>query len=210
MGHSEGAIIAPMVAAQDQGIRFVVMLAGAGETGEALLLQQKRLIEAAMGVPPATVAHAGQSMQRFYDAVKDAPDQATADASLERVWLDVANEQGQSSSDVPEKLKVIASPWMRWFLRYDPRPVLAKVTCPVLAIGGGKDLQVEPDSNLAGIKMALHANPDVTVLKLPGLNHLLQTADTGQVSEYGKIEETVAPSALKVVGDWVVEHSRLR
>jgi len=210
MGHSEGAIIAPIVAAQDRGIAFVVMLAGSGETGETLLLQQKRLIETTMGLPPAAVDRSAQTAQRLYDAVKDAPDQTAADTSLQAAWQSIAAEQGQPSSSVPAQLQVIASPWMRWFVRYDPRPVLAKVECPVLAVGGAKDLQVEPDSNLAGIKLALHANPDVKVLKLPGLNHLLQTADTGQVGEYGRIEETIAPSALQIVGDWIVNHSRSR
>lgn len=207
MGHSEGAIIAPMVAARDRGIAFVVMLAGAGVTGEVLMLEQKRLIETAMGMPPAAVEQSGQAMRRFYDAVKDAPDQGAADASLARAWQALAAGQGQSASEVPEKLKVIASPWMRWFLRHDPRTDLAGLACPVLAVGGGKDLQVEPDSNLAGIKQALHANRDVTVVKLPGLNHLLQTADTGLVNEYGLIGETVAPAALQVVGDWIVAHA---
>jgi pimeloyl-ACP methyl ester carboxylesterase len=210
MGHSEGAIIAPIVAAQDRGIAFVVMLAGSGETGETLLLQQKRLIETTMGLPLATVDRSAQTVQRLYDAVKDAPDQTAADTSLQAAWQSIAAEQGRPSSSVPAQLQVIASPWMRWFVRYDPRPVLAKVECPVLAVGGAKDLQVEPDSNLAGIKLALHANPDVKVLKLPGLNHLLQTADTGQVGEYDRIEETIAPSALQIVGDWIVNHSRTR
>lgn len=210
MGHSEGAIIAPMIAAQDRSIAFVVMLAGSGETGEALMLEQKRLIETALGLPPAAVDRSARTMQRLYDAVKDAPDQASADASLQTAWETIAAEQGRPSGSVPAQIKVVASPWMRWFVRYDPRPVLAKVECPVLAVGGSKDLQVAPDSNLAGIKLALHANPDVTIVKLPGLNHLLQTADTGQVGEYSRIEETIAPTALRTVGDWIVDQTRRR
>ncbi len=210
MGHSEGAIIAPMVAAQDRSIAFVVMLAGSGETGEGLMLEQKRLIEAAMGLPPAAVDRSAQTMQRLYAAVKDAPDQSSADASLQTAWDTIAAEQGRPSGSVPAQIKVVASPWMRWFVRYDPRPVLAKVKCPVLAVGGAKDLQVAPDSNLAGIKLALNANLDVTIVKLPGLNHLLQTADTGQVGEYSRIEETIAPSALRTVGDWIVNQTRRR
>jgi pimeloyl-ACP methyl ester carboxylesterase len=208
MGHSEGAIIAPMIAAQDQGIAFVVMLAGSGETGESLMLEQKRLIEMAMGLPPAAVDRSAKTMQRLYDAVRDAPDQASADTSLRSAWEAIAAEQGRPTASVPAQLQVVASPWMRWFVRYDPRPALAKVKCPVLAVGGSKDLQVAPDSNLAGIKLALHGNPDVTVVKLPGLNHLLQTADSGQVGEYSRIEETVAPVALQTVGDWIVKHTR--
>ncbi|RYE98098.1 MAG: hypothetical protein EOO77_37855 [Oxalobacteraceae bacterium] len=149
-------------------------------------------------------------MQKLYDAVKDALDQSSADASLQTAWDTIAAEQGRPSGSVPTQIKIVASPWMRWFVRYDPRPVLAKLECPVLAVGGAKDLQVAPDSNLTGIKLALHANPDVTIVKLPGLNHLLQTADTGQVGEYSRIEETIAPSALRAVGDWIVIQTRRR
>jgi pimeloyl-ACP methyl ester carboxylesterase len=184
MGHSEGAIIAPIVAARDSTISFIVMLAGSGEPGETLMLEQKRLMESAAGLAPAIVDQSGKRMQRLYDAVKDAPDQAAADAALRATWRSITSENGQASDGPPAQLLAIASPWMRWFVRYDPRPTLAKVHCPVLAIGGSKDLQVSPDANLAGIKTALQANPDVTVIKLSGLNHLLQSASTGESSEY--------------------------
>ncbi|EIZ77167.1 hypothetical protein WSK_4306 [Novosphingobium sp. Rr 2-17] len=92
MGHSEGAIIAPMIAAQDGGIAFIVMLAGSGETGEALMLEQKRLIETGMGLPPASVDRSAQTMRKLYDAVKDAPDQASADTSLRTAWEAIAAE----------------------------------------------------------------------------------------------------------------------
>jgi pimeloyl-ACP methyl ester carboxylesterase len=208
MGHSEGAIIAPIVAARDPAIGFIVMLAGSGEPGEALMLHQKRLIETASGLAPAAVRQSGQRMQRLYDAVKDAPDQASADAALRDTWRSFASEDGGPATDVPPQLLVVASPWMRWFIRHDPRPALAAVHCPVLAVGGSKDLQVPADTNLPGIKTALRANPDATVVELPGLNHLLQTAQTGLVGEYAQIEETIAPVALATVGDWIVAHTR--
>ena len=109
---------------------------------------------------------------------------------------------------MPPDVKMAAAPWVRYFVAYDPLPTLAKVRCPVLAINGSKDLQVAPKENLAGIRAGLRGNPDVTVVELPGLNHLLQTAGTGQVSEYGVIEETVSPLALRTVGDWMVAHVR--
>ncbi len=109
---------------------------------------------------------------------------------------------------VPIGLRTIAQPWMRWFLSYDPRPALEKVLCPVLALGGSKDVQVPASRNLADIRAALHDNPDVTTIEIPGLNHLLQTAPTGNVSEYSAIEETVSPIALKTVGDWIVDQTK--
>jgi uncharacterized protein len=204
MGHSEGAVIAPIVASRDPSIAFIVLLAGTGESGEEVLLTQKRLIETASGIPAAAVTQSGANMRGLYDAVKDAPDQATADARLAASWQAIV---GKADAPMPQGLHVIASPWIRWFVRYDPRPTLAKVRCPVLAIGGSKDLQVPAAENLAGIKKALAGNPDVTIIELPNLNHLLQTSATGQVSEYATIEETTSPVALKTVGDWLVSHT---
>jgi uncharacterized protein len=97
-------------------------------------------------------------------------------------------------------------------LTFDPRPTLAKVRCPVLAVNGDKDLQVPSKENLAEIRKALEraGNKQVTIKELPGLNHLFQTCRTGTVAEYALIEETIAPAALKVIGDWVVEQVRSR
>lgn len=97
MGHSEGAIIAPIVAARDSTISFIVMLAGSGEPGKTLMLEQKRLMESAAGLAPAIVDQSGKRMRRLYDAVKDAPDQAAADAALRATWRSITSENGQAS-----------------------------------------------------------------------------------------------------------------
>ena len=209
MGHSEGAVIAAIVAARDPKTAFIVMLAGSGEDGETLMLHQKRAIETAMGLPPAVVDKSNANMRALEDAVKGAPDQATADARLQAAWSGVMIAQGQpAETPVQPGVRAVASPWMRWFLAYDPRPTLARVICPVMAVDGSKDLQVLPKENLAGIKAGLAHDRDVTVAELPGLNHLLQTAGTGAPSEYATITETLSPLALKTVGDWIVAHTR--
>ena len=102
---------------------------------------------------------------------------------------------------------MLQSPWFRYFLTYDPRPTLAKVKCPVLAINGEKDLQVPPRQNLPEIEKALKAggNAAVTIREMPNLNHLFQTCKTGAPTEYAQIEETFAPAALQVVGEWVAK-----
>ena len=114
-------------------------------------------------------------------------------------------EIGSPDVFVRAQAEMMASPWMHYFLTYDPAPALKLVRCPVLALDGSNDLQVPPAENLAAISAALKAggNPDVTATELPGLNHLFQTAKTGAPSEYGRIEETLAPAALTVIGDWV-------
>jgi hypothetical protein len=101
------------------------------------------------------------------------------------------------------------TPWFRHFLTYDPRPVLEKVKCPVLAICGENDLQVDPRLNLPPIAAALKmaGNPDVTIKELPGLNHLFQASKTGAPSEYQQLEETINPAALEMVGDWLVKRT---
>jgi len=84
---------------------------------------------------------------------------------------------------------------------------LSKVKCPVLAINGEKDLQVPPKENLSAIEEALKAggNQNYSIKELPGLNHLFQTAQTGAPSEYAKIEETISPAVLKLIGNWILE-----
>ena len=101
----------------------------------------------------------------------------------------------------------LTSPWFRAFIKYDPRPVLKQVKCPVLAVNGELDIQVIPKENLAEIEKALKAgnNSDVTVKEFPKLNHLFQTAKTGMVGEYGQIEETFAPVVLETVTEWILK-----
>ena len=101
----------------------------------------------------------------------------------------------------------LLSPWYQFFMTYDPLPALREVTVPVLAINGSKDLQVPTEPNLTLIEQALQegGNTNYTIVELPGLNHLFQTAPTGSPEEYYQIEETMSPAALEVMGDWLVE-----
>lgn len=97
------------------------------------------------------------------------------------------------------------SPWFQFFLRYDPREALRKVTVPVLALNGTLDLQVVDTQNLPAVESALAetGNKDVTVRSLPGLNHMFQHATTGTVSEYGEIDETISPDVLEIIRQWI-------
>jgi fermentation-respiration switch protein FrsA (DUF1100 family) len=116
----------------------------------------------------------------------------------------------EDDGTIDMKVNQLLSPWLKFFLAYDPAEALREVTCPVLALIGEKDVQVPPDQNIPPLESVLAggAATDFAVIELPGLNHLFQTSETGAVSEYGKIEETIAPEALKVMSDWIIEHTR--
>ncbi len=107
------------------------------------------------------------------------------------------------------QVRLLVSPWFRSFIDYDPLPALQKNMCPVLALNGEKDLQVPSTENLSKIRKALQdgGNKDFLTTELPGLNHLFQHCPSGSPTEYGGIEETMAPDALNAVSDWVLKHA---
>jgi hypothetical protein len=121
-------------------------------------------------------------------------------------------EADKSKGILEGEIKRVLSPWFRFFIIFDPASALQQVKCPVLALNGEKDTQVLPKENLEAIEKALKAggNQDYTIKLLPGLNHLFQTCKTGAPAEYGKIEETIAPAALQLMGDWILQHTALR
>ena len=100
---------------------------------------------------------------------------------------------------------MLTSRWFQFFLTYDPRPALQKVKCPVLVLNGEKDLQVDPNLNLPEIEKALTAggNDNFEIHRLKNLNHLFQHTTTGLPTEYGTIEETFSPNAMKLISDWI-------
>lgn len=217
IGHSEGGMIAPMVADKRSDVKFIVLMAGTGLPGEQVLDLQIAALMKAESIPDSSVAKTLVAQKQVYEIVKSSPDTAKTAPELRRVIREAVakmsekERQGQDTSEavIAMQVKQVTSPWFRFFLTYDPRPVLQKVKVPVLAINGEKDLQVLPKDNLAAIEQALKAggNKDYSVKELPGLNHLFQTANTGAPDEYATIEETIAPEALKTMGDWILAHS---
>jgi uncharacterized protein len=213
MGHSEGGIIAPMVAARSSDVAFIVMLAGTGFPGAEISVMQGRLIAKVMGASEKDLDKQKDLQQRLFGIMKTETDPKKARTAmreaLKELLSEATPEERKAAGDVEafaeNEIKKIESPWFRFFLTFDPRPTLEKVHCPVLALNGEKDLQVPPKEDLAEIAKALKkgGNTRVTTKELPGLNHLFQTCKTGAISEYSAIEETIAPAALKVIGDWV-------
>lgn len=202
IGHSEGGVIAPMVAARDHTIAYIVLMAGSAVRGDELIVEQVAALDQAGGASPSEIENATSLERQILAIVRSEPDNAVAEKKMrERLGDKVPAAQ------ITAQLKATTSPWYRYFLSYDPVPALQKVKCPVLAINGEKDLQVPPQQNLAAIRKALQegGNKNFEALELSGLNHLFQTAKTGLPSEYGQIEETISPKALQTIGDWIVK-----
>ena len=199
IGHSEGGIIAPLVAVADPQVAFVALLGAPGVTSRELLAAQREAVGRTAGLPPEAVAANEVTWGRLEKALADAKDLAQGQADAAKVLV----ETGMPADTANATVRQIASPWYKWFIAYDPRPTLAKLSAPVLAMNGDKDVQVLAKQNLPAIREALKANPDVTIVEWPGLNHLFQTADTGAPVEYARIEETMAPAALDTLTGWV-------
>lgn len=217
IGHSEGGMIAPHAATKSKDVAFIVMMAGLGQTGIDLVLSQNDLVLKAGGADPATIKEAGTMFTNIFAILKKEPDKAAAEKQMrEMVAARVAAmTEAQKNAFAPvlaslnKQMSSYSTGWFRYFLFFDPAPMLRKVRIPVLALFGEKDLQVPATENLPLIREALKAggNKDYTALTLPGLNHLFQTSTTGSPSEYSQIEETISPAALKIISDWILKHT---
>jgi pimeloyl-ACP methyl ester carboxylesterase len=210
LGHSEGGIIAPAVAAEDERVAFVVMIAGPTIRGDKLFVLQSAMTAKTYGAPDDYIAKRKLFDQALYDAIISAPSDAVA---LDRAKAIVAKGVADKVIDSNEAGTLPqddARPWERYFLAYDPAPTLAKLKIPVLALNGSLDVQVPAKENLAAAREALKTNPNAIVIELPGMNHLLQDAKTGSPNEYNDIEETMSPTALKIICDWVSTQTRPR
>lgn len=216
MGHSEGGLIAPIVAADHpEDVAFLVLLAGPGVPGDEVLKLQQQVILKAMGAKPEEMKMAARLMDTIMPIAKEPGPADERKKKMAQAVKDFAATLSKEElkhlgdEDDPGKPDVIAArlgdPWMQYFLAFDPRPILGKVRCPVLAVTGELDLQVVPDQNVPEIEKALAAggNKAVTTKVFPKLNHLFQRSKTGAPSEYGQIEETFAPEALEFITEWV-------
>ncbi len=210
LGHSEGGLIAPMLAARPGDVDFIVMLAGPGVADDSLMLLQLRAGALAGGASPERVGVALRVNRPLFAAIHDAKDSLDAVARLAAAKANVLaslppDTRAATAAGLDQKIPGLLTPWMRYFVKYDTRRALRQVHVPVLALGGSLDTQVPAKEDLAGIDAALNAagNRDFRVVELPGLNHLFQTAKTGLPSEYASIDETIAPKVLELIASWI-------
>lgn len=183
-GHSEGGAIAFIVAARDPSCDFVISLAGPGVRGDQILLSQQWVILSGSGVPEEQLKQIAAANERLFNQIISSE---ANDEALRGKLMELAGGQEAAVNQVIE-------PWMYYFIKYDPTQDIAAVKVPLLALNGTKDVQVICDLNLNAIAAA---NPDATIVRFEGLNHLFQHCTTGLPAEYSKIEETIAPEVLK-------------
>ncbi|MGB3798327.1 MAG: alpha/beta fold hydrolase [Lewinella sp.] len=206
-GHSEGGMIAPMVVAAGEAVDFLILLAAPGLSIDTLMVEQRKLINQSTPADEPVLS----AVSTFVKAHRDMADEAFRSGLRDTIISVIPS--------LPDTLQVsiidpaafadtyvsgLASPWIRYFLAYEPTANLSEVKVPVLALSGERDTQVSP-RNLDAIETTLKAtgNPDVTAVLVPGANHLLQPAESGLPEEYGQIETTVDENVLTLISEWL-------
>lgn len=204
IGHSEGGLIAPIVAARDRNVDFIVMMAGPGVSGAKILVEQSLAISEAMGMKPEQAQKAAEQEKECMTLILNSKSGPELKKELRAKLAGVLPK-----ARVGAAVSVMDTPWFRYYVRYDPATALEKVKCPVLAMIGSKDTQVPAKDNLPAIRKALTAggNKDFQVVEMPGLNHLFQPAKNGAPAEYGQIATTIAPAALEKISGWVLKET---
>ncbi len=223
IGHSEGGMIAPMVATKRKDINFIVLLAGPGvkiidlmgEQSAAILRSEKTDEEAITVYIPLYKEMITETIH-----AKDTTEALAAVKTTMNNWVNKTDKKlvaalgmdkaPQRDNMVNSLVRTVSSPWFKYFISFDPQPVLEKLECKVLALNGDKDIQVVSKQNLPAIEAALKKSksPAYLVKEMPGLNHLFQTCIKCTVNEYGDLEETFSPAALQVMGDWLLKNAR--
>lgn len=205
-GHSEGGLIAPIVAAEHSETAFVIVLAGPGTPGHRFIIDQIVANSDAMGIDPAETRTRVEIMEGLVDAVRHARDRESAEAALEGLLTD----ENLAILQVPVDQKTsfinsMSRDWYRTLVNYDPADWFAQMDQPVLALQGTLDLQIVAEPNVAGLETLLADNPDAQIVVLEGRNHLFQNAQTGLMTEYAQIEETFDPEVMALIADWINE-----
>lgn len=213
-GHSEGGLIAPMVASVRKDVAFIVLLAGPGLNGERILRMQAGIINRNAGLTEKELADDDALRMKVFAAIRKNSDNEKAAVKVKALFRSAKkknpDDKGLSQLDdaqIDVFLQQSTSPWFRTFLVIDPVDYLSKVHCPLLALNGSLDVQVPPKENLEAIEKALifGGNSKYTIEEIPGANHLFQNAKTGNIDEYGKIEETMSPEVLEKIVSWIVK-----
>lgn len=213
MCHSEGGIMAPIVASKSKDVNCIILLAGTGIPGNELLLLQQEKIAKVSGISDTEIKKGSAYNKKLFDLMLHSTD-------VEKLKSDLRTEltkiiDNDTAAKIPNgmtkekyidgQLNQLTSPWMLYFVKFNPATALEKVKCPVLALNGEKDVQVPPKENLTAIKNTLTkaGNKKVTTIAFPKLNHLFQECETGSPEEYATIEQTFSPVVLDEMLKWI-------
>ncbi len=214
IGHSEGGIIAPIVATQGSDVKFVVLMAGLGVTGTELVIAQHQHEFDKLKLSEEEKENFNDIIINLYSNVLKWTEYAGTDKErnqltqdLDVLWQNLTPRMqgGSKETFIKQTTSKIISPWFRYFLKINPSEFIQKLDIPTLAINGENDTQVEYQSNLSGIEQALKKanNNQYTIKSYPHLNHLFQESTTGEIDEYGKIEQTISPIVLSDIANWI-------
>ncbi|GAB3413795.1 alpha/beta hydrolase family protein [Niabella aquatica] len=206
LGHSEGGMIAPLVANNNKKVQFIISMAGPGVPVDTLMKKQLDVALKLGNVPEAAadinkaIVNEAYSFNNNYTG--------------NHLKTDLEQHLAQKFPLVQDMSKAVAAQvgtsWFSYFAKQNPQIAIEKIKIPVLAINGSLDFQVDALLNLAGWKTSLEraGNKNFEVTELPGLNHLFQQAKTGAASEYATIEETISPTVLQLITGWILKISK--
>jgi hypothetical protein len=223
LGHGEGGLVAPMAAATSRSVAFIVLMSGPALTGEKIMLAQAERLAAAEQIPEEQVRANADLQRAMFAAVRSGTGWEAVTEAGEKLALSaiarLPEEQRKMMGDpravarqqIAGQVASARSPWFKFFLDYDPAPTLAKVQVPVLALFGGKDLQVPAEPNRRAMEgvFAKSGLKDYRLVVMPGANHLYQEANTGSVSEYVRLKKEFLPGFLDLLTTWIGERAGL-
>jgi pimeloyl-ACP methyl ester carboxylesterase len=220
LGHSEGGLIAPMVAARDKSIAFIVLMAGPGVAITELMAKQNEMVLLSAGINQQAVDAYIPLYERLMKTIISMNDQQAAiDQSkiIVKQWFDQTDKafvkattnistEADINNFATTMAQTLFTKWWKYFAAYNPQPTLQKLSCPVLAINGSADIQVPASINLKGIETALRkgGNKQFSIKQFEGLNHLFQQCSKCTVPEYGELERTIEPAVLDTIGTWLL------
>lgn len=222
VGHSEGGYIASLLATQSADIHFVVLMAGAITSNPEIVAAQMAVQLKADGASQALIDITHKVTEQILNIVRREVNIEQAERSLNAFVNDFLQDLPQelkkesnkyhfaiNGNNANMKIKVFNSPWYRWFLSQDIPTVLSNLHVPVLAMYGEHDFMA-PGLMLPIIEQSMKNadNQDYTLIAIPGVNHSFQTCHTGSLAEYAIITETIAPAVLKIIGDWIIVHTK--
>ena len=211
IGHSEGGVVAIKAANSLGDLAFMVLLASPGVPGGQVILKQQLDAVESSSLSDQNKKDLKKIMKEQMDILLKAKSSVERKSQLSKLYKSNFKKMPPSIKNMglekytETQIKGLDSPWMEYFVKYDPRMDLAGITIPVLALNGSLDTQVDAKQNLGSIETVLKdaGNNKVEIHEMEGLNHLFQKAETGMVMEYGMIEETFNPDALHLISSWI-------
>jgi alpha/beta superfamily hydrolase len=212
IGHSEGGLIASMMAGKSDDVAFIALMAAPCVTGEVILCEQEVRISRALGVAEEQILQQLNFQKQILSVIKKESDLDKAEKQLREIITKQSNMlpeelQSESRTAMEAQMERCNTKWFRYYLTYDPTISLKHLKIPVLVINGERDSQVSSKQNLSVAAQSLEeaGNQNYTIIEFPKLNHFFQTCETGSVLEYGIIEETIAPMVLDALSNWILK-----